>query len=414
MGLDKIHAQAIDGQFSIGNPLCYERGIDSNKGITNMRKKITAFLTVGLIALSPAGAAHQASVFATGLTGPVKLDLTRQGNLLITEQGTAANDGKLSLVDRSGSVRPILTGLPSGIETTGGNSGPQSPVVDGCCIVHLTIGEGDMLRFSPAGPPGSQVPNATGSVSPIFSSVLRIVFNQPLDRLDGGFALTPADHGALADGKTVKLDNASGESVWIRLVVDFKDARPDPVTNVRGSNPFHMIASAHDDSLLVVDSGQNALLRLARNSWPQVIVRFPPIAQAPGIIPPFSDAVPTAVRHLNGNRYVVSLLTGVPFTPGAASVRVVNANNGQWSDLLTGLTSATDVLVIGNQIYVLQISTNLAAGAPGQLLWFKNRNAEPEIVATGLIGASGMVYDPARNSIFVAELFAGRITRIQR
>jgi len=384
------------------------------QGITNMRYSITTVLAASLILLAPVVEAHQASVFATGLTGPVKLDLTRQGNLLVTERGTAANDGKLSLVDRSGTVRPILTGLPSGIETTGGPSGPQAPAVDGCCIVHLTIGEGDMLRFSPSGPPGSQVPNATGSVSPIFSSVLRLVFNEPLDRLDSSFALSPADHAALADGQTVQLDNASGESVWIRLVVDFKDARPDPATNVRGSNPFHMIASAHDDSLLVVDSGQNALLRVARNSWPQVIVRFPPVAQAPGVIPPFSDAVPTAVRHLNGSRYVVSLLTGVPFTPGAASVRIVNANNGQWSDLLTGLTSATDVLVIGSQIYVLQISTNLSAGAPGQLLWFKNRNAAPEIVASGLIGASGMIYDPARDAIFVAEMFAGRITRIQR
>jgi hypothetical protein len=317
-------------------------------------------------------------------------------------------------VDKTGTVRPILTGLPSGIETTGTASGPQSPVVDGCCLVHLTIGEGEMLRFSPAGPPGSQGPNTTGSVSPIFSSVLRLVFNEPLDRIDTEFALSPADHAALADGKTVKLDNASGETVWIRLVVDFKAARPAPLTNVRGSNPFHMIASGHDDGLLVVDSGQNALLKLDRNSWPRVIVRFPPVAQAPGVIPPFSDAVPTAVRHFRDSRYLVSLLTGVPFTPGAASVRIVNANNGQWSDLLTGLTSATDVLVIGSQIYVLQISTNLSAGAPGQLIRFRNKDALPEIVATGLIGASGMIYDPERDAIFVSELFAGRITRIQR
>lgn len=377
-----------------------------------MRNTFRAVLALALIVLSPAGAAHQSTVFATGLTGPVKLDLTRQGNLLVTEQGTAANDGKLSLVDRSGTVRPLLTGLPSGIETTGGSSGPQSPVVENCCIVYLTIGEGDMLRF--AGPPGSQVPNPIGSVSPIFSSVLRLVFNEPLDRLDGGFALSPADHATLADGKTVKLDNASGESVWIRLVVDFKDARPDPVTNVRGSNPFHMIASQHDDGLLVVDSGQNALLKLDRNSWPEVIVRFPPVAQAPGVVPPFSDAVPTAVRHYRGNRYVVSQLTGVPFTPGASTLRLVNAINGTWTPLITGLTTATDVLVVGNQIYVLEISSNLAGGAPGRLLRFKNPTATPEVVATGLIGASGMIYDPARDSIFIAELFVGRITRVQR
>jgi len=389
-------------------------GTHSNQGTTAMRQSTAFIFAASLAALSSAASAHDSSTFATGLTGPTKVELTRQGNLLVTERGTAANDGKLSVVDKSGAVRQLVAGLPSGIDTTGGVSGPQGMVVEGCCTLHLTIGEGDMLRFAPGGPPGRQVPNETGSVSPIFSSVLRLVFNQPLDRLNDGFVLSPADHSALADGKTVRLDNASGQRVWIRLVVDFKDARPDPVTNVRGSNPFHMIAATHEDALLVVDSGQNSLLRLGRTGWPEVIVRFPPIAQAPGIVPPFSDAVPTAVRHFAGNRYLVSLLTGVPLTPGEARVRLVNANNGTWSELLTGLNSVTDVLVIGNQIYVLEISTNLGAGAPGRLLRFIDRHAAPEVVAEGLIGASGMIYDPARNAIFVAEMFAGRITRVQR
>ena len=133
-------------------------------------RTILTTLALGLSFLPAIGQAHETSVYATGLIGPVKLALSRQGNLLVTEQGTANNDGKLSYIDRQGAVRPILTGLPSGIETTGGNSGPQAPVVTNCCVVELTIGEGDMLRFNPAGPPGSQVPNSTGSVSPIFSS----------------------------------------------------------------------------------------------------------------------------------------------------------------------------------------------------------------------------------------------------
>jgi hypothetical protein len=376
-------------------------------------RAIYSALALGLALLPALGQAHESSVYATGLTGPVKLALTRQGNLLVTEQGTAANDGKLSYVDRLGAVRPILTGLPSGIETTGGNSGPQAPVVTNCCVVELTIGEGDMLRFNPAGPPGSQVPNTTGSISPIFSSVLRLVFSRPLDQLVDGFALTGADHDLLADGRTVQLTNASGDKLWIRLVVDFKDARPDPVTNVRGSNPFHMIAAANGDGLLVVDSGQNALLRVA-SGWPEVIVRFPRVAQAAGVIPPFSDAVPTAVRHYGGNRYLVSLLTGVPFTPGAASIRLVNANTGTETPFISGLTSVTDVLKIGNQIYVLEISSNLSGGAPGRLLRFKNPAQPPEVVVPVLIGPSGMIYDANRNAIFIAELFTGRIIRVDR
>jgi hypothetical protein len=377
-------------------------------------KKTTMLLRAlaASLALAPAIAlSYETTVFATGLTGPVKIDLTRQGNLLVTEQGTANNDGELSRIDRDGSVQTILSGLPSGIETTGSRSGPQSPVVDGCCVVHLTIGEGDMLRFDPAGPPGRQVPNLTGSVSPIFSSVLRLVFNRPLDQLSAGFVLTREHHDALADGRTVRLDNAAGDRVWIRMVVDFKDARPDALTNVRGSNPFHMILSQHEDGLLVVDSGQNALLEVG-GGWPRVVVRFPRVAQAAGVVPPFSDAVPTAVRHLRENKYLVSTLTGVPFTPGVASIQLVNASSGASTTFIAGLTSVTDLLVAKGDFFVLEISANRGAGAPGRLLRFANRHSAPVEVSTGLIGGSGLAYVPKRNAIFIAELFTGRILRV--
>lgn len=366
---------------------------------------------VWLLAFAGPAALAQSSTYTTGLTGPVKLDLTHHGNLIVTERGTAANDGRLTLIDRNGVARPILSGLPSGIEVTGVPSGPQAPVLTGCCLMELTIGEGDMLRFSPAGPP-SQVPNTTGSVSPIFSSVLRIVFSEPVDYLDEGFTLTRADHDSLADGHTVKLQNAAGEKAWIRLVVDFKDARPDALTNVRGSNPFAMISSRHGAGLLVVDSGQNSLLDVGWFGWPEVIARFPRVRNPAGVFPPFSDSVPTAVRHFGGSKYLVSLLVGVPFAPGTASIQLVDAKTGAVTPFITGLTSVTDVLKVGTDIYVLEISTNLLAGAPGRLLKFSSPTAAPQVVVPVLIGGSGMVYDPHRRAIFIAEIFAGRITRV--
>jgi hypothetical protein len=379
----------------------------------NVPRSMLVSLAMGLAFVPVLGHAHESSVYATGLIGPVKLDLTRQGNLLVAERGMAANDGRLSIVGRFGVVRPILTGLPSGIAIDGGPLGPNAPLVIGCCVVELTIGEGDHLRLGPAGFPES-VPNPTGSVSPIFSSVLRLVFSRPLDQQGDGFALTAADHDALADGHTVRLKNSAGDKVWIRLVVDFKDARPDPVTNVRGSNPFHLIASAHSGGFLVVDSGQNSLLQLGAVGWPEVIVRFAPIVQAPGILPPISDAVPTAVRHYRGSQYLVSLLTGVPFAPGAASLRLVDVEAGTEKEFITGLTTATDLLVVGKVIYVLEISSNLFAGAPGRLLRFTSPTKPPKEVASGLIGPSGMVYDAKRDAIFISEIFTGRIIRVDR
>lgn len=368
-------------------------------------------LALGTFLAPAASYAHTTTVFATGLQEPVKLSLTLDGNLLVAENGTGNNDGSLARVDGGGQILRLLTGLPSGIEETGGASGPTASVVDGCCVIHLTIGAGDTLRFSPNGPPVA-VPNQTGPVSPLFSSVLRLVSSRPLDQLSAGFALSRDDHEALADGRTVTLANGAGDTLWVRLAVDFNGVRPDARINVRGSNPFQIVR-AQGGGYFVADASANTLLQLGPG-WPQVVVRFPPIPMAPGTIPPVSESVPTSVRHYKGQQYLVSLLSGVPFAPGAASIRLVNAKTGSDTPFITGLTAVTDVLKIGNEIYVLEISANLQGGAPGRLLRFRNRNAQPVEVAFPVIGGSGLAYDPKRNAIFVAELFTGRILRVQR
>src|SRR5687767_7206252 len=81
-----------------------------------------------------AGAGHaEPAVFATGLVGPIKLDVTEGGSLVVSERGNGANDGQVSIIDRHGNVRLLLGGLPSGIEVTGVPSGPTSVVVRDCC-----------------------------------------------------------------------------------------------------------------------------------------------------------------------------------------------------------------------------------------------------------------------------------------
>jgi hypothetical protein len=347
-------------------------------------------------------------VFAAGLTGPVKLDLTPHGKLLVTERGTANNDGRLSRIDRNGNVQRLLSGLPSGIETTGQPSGPQGVVARGSFVLDLTIGEGHNLIFDV---PPRQLPNPVGANSPIYSSVLRLIFNQPVNHVSGGFTLTNPDHITLADGYPVELQNGSGGKLWVKLVVDLKDFRPDPVTNVRGSNPFAMIEGKGYEAPLLIDSGQNSVVQLDPFQWPKTILRFPPIQNPPGG-PPFSDAVPTSIRHYSGSKYLVSLLTGVPFRPGAASIRLVDINARTQSEFITGLTSVTDVLRVGTDIYVLEISTNLSVGAPGRLLRFASPSSAPVVVAAGLIGGSGMIYSARERAIYIAEIFTGRIMRV--
>jgi len=384
---------------------------------TRTGRRHTAGLIAAIVALALAGfslpdlarAATQ-QVFASGLAGPLKIDATRDGAFVVSEQGSGHNDGRLSRVDAYGTVFPLLSGLPSGISPTGGPSGPSGVVVRNCCVVDLGMSEGDVLRFD--GAPPREVPNPVASVSPLFSALLQLVFDRPMDSLTGSFALTPADHVTLTDGREVQLSNTAGEKLTVRLLADFKDFRPDPQINVRGSNPFGMTHSAKPFGTLLVDSGQNSVMFAGPIGAAKTLYRFPPIVNPPGVVPPVSDAVPTSIRHYQGSQFVVSLLTGSPFLAGSASLRLFDVDTQSETVLLPGLTTVTDVLILPSGIYVLELSTNMNAGEPGRLLHFSDPGAEPTIIASGLLGASGMTYSPKDDAIFIAEVYVGRITRV--
>jgi hypothetical protein len=377
-----------------------------------MRSTTVKFATLLAAALlAPVAASADTTVFAAGINGPIKLDVTHHGTLVVSERGTGNNNGRLLAVDRNGAVRPLISGLPSGIEVTNAPSGPGPlELRGGCCVLELAISEVDTLRFGSA--PGQQVPNPVGVSSPILSSLLQVVFNRPIDHLTGGFVLTRAQHNTIADGHTVTLANDSGEKAWISLKADLKDFWPDPATNVRGSNPFGVAKGRGWGSTLLTDAGQNSIVEVGLFGPPKTLYRFPQITNAPGTRPPASDAVPTGIRHYYGDKYLVSFLTGVPFVPGSASVQLFDAGDRTVAPFISGLNTVTDILKVGGAIYVLEISTNLSAGAPGRLLRFATASSAPEVVAAPLIGGSGMTYSPSDNAIYVAEVFTGRIMRI--
>jgi hypothetical protein len=358
-------------------------------------------VSVFVFVLAAAEAAAQSVVVASGLTGPIKLDVTERGNIVVSERGTGASDGRLSIVNRNGQVQPLLDGLPSGFEVIGDPSGPTAVVVRGCCVLELAIGEGDTLRF-PGGMPGPvQIPNPSPT-SPLFSAVLRIVFKFPLDQLMGGFSLTRANLEVLADGLPVHLQNVNGEDAWVRLVSDLKDFRQDDATNVRGSNPFGMTRGKLFDALLIADGGANSLVQLGALGPPKTLLRFAQVDIPSG---GKTDAVPTSVRHYKGDQYLVTLFAGLPFAPGSASVRLVDIATQTEKPLITGLWTVTDVLVIDSAFYVLEMFA-------GRLVRFATPTSTPVTVATDLITPTSMAYAPRQRAIYIAELAGGRISRV--
>lgn len=374
-----------------------------------MNRILISLASMTCLGLAATAAHAQAKPYATGLSAPQKIGSSPNGTLFVGEAGTGENDGEISRIERGGAVTTLLGGLPSGIEVTGGPSGPNGLAPRGCCIIDALMGEGDVLRFSA---PPREIPNPLPSNSPIFSSLLRLHFDRPLDDTSGEFALTRADHDTLADGQTVRLENPAGEKLWVRMIGDLKDFRPDPVIDSRGSNPYGIAHGGLFDGVLIADAGQNTIVQVDLIGPPQTLVRFPPIANPPGGGPPFSDAVPTSIRHIGGGKYLVSLLTGVPFRSGAASIRLVDIHARTQSTLISGLTTATDVLKIGGKYYVLEISTNLGQQLPGRLIRLDSPTAAPAVVAAPIIGGSGMTYVARDSAIYITENFTGRVMRV--
>jgi hypothetical protein len=378
------------------------------------RRSITShhwLLALALATTSSIALAQAPAVLVAGLKAPIKLALTEQGNLLVAEAGAGPNTGRVSLAERNGNVRTILDGLPAGLAAPNNDpSGVEGLVVRGDTLF-IVIGVGDVARPGPR--PGTEVPNPEGPSSPILSSVIKARFNAPVDQLTGGFGMTPADHMRLADGHEVTLSNANGEQAKLELLTDFRDYVPDPNIIVRPSHPFGAVLQ--ENSLFVVDAAMNTINRVeARTGRSQVLVRFASLPNPTPVGPPLLDAVPNSI-HRVGDQLLVTLLTGFPFPPDLAEVRIVDIESGRDRTLIRGLTMAIDVLPIARGergFLVLEFSTNPAAQAPGRLLRFDSPQAAPVVLNDQLTSPTSMVFDPQSGDLFITEIFAGRIVRV--
>jgi hypothetical protein len=362
-----------------------------------------------------------ATPFASGLIAPTKSVLTARGNLLVAEQGSGINAGRLSLVDRkTGTRRTILDGLPGAINFNGGEasqSGPSGLALSGDTL-YLTIGLGDATGPGPV--PGSEMENPTPA-SPILSSVLSIRASAGVETGMGSFTLTLAHHTLLKSGGQVVLTDTHGNTLTIELVFDFPnfvaEPRPDFAANVRGSNPFGVARSGN--LLYVNDAGLNLVKVVGITSHSSAtLTTFAPIPRSttvpPG--PPVMDAVPDTVR-LYGDQLLVTLLTGFPFESGKAEVRKIDLVGGSTTTFISGLTTLIDVNPVKrgsnpDQFLVLEFSTNMLSGAPGRLLLFNTPAGPPAVIASPLISPTSITRDRQTGDVFITQIFTGQVVRV--
>ena len=368
---------------------------------------------LGLALVAVPAAAQVVQPFVSGLRGPIKLLALPQSQLLVAEAGNGPNTGRVSLVDRDGRRFTIIDLLPSGFggPANAEPSGPSALLQVGRRL-YVVIGEGDNgIRAS--------LPNPTPS-SPLFSSVLLLEFPDSAGEFGFDFVLPASAHGAIAAGQGVYLKNARGESVRVSRLADFTDFVAEPTAaeprNVRFSNPFGIVGS--DARIAVVDASFNRVWTVAITPTlgaPVAFTNFAPVVNTvPGVGPPVTDAVPASIREV-GNDFFVSLLTGFPFGPGAASVWKISRLTGATERILSGLQTAVDVLPVAgtsDQFYVLEYSRAFLANGPGRIIRADSTRGTSLVIADPLQNATSMAVDTRTGDLFVTELAANRIVKV--
>lgn len=380
------------------------------------------------LAAVPASAQCPSEVLVPSLRIPLSVTQSNQGNLLVSEAGTAVpNTGRISIVDPgSGSRRTLLDGLPSGVNDVGEPSGPAGLFLRGRTL-YVAIGVGDSLLPGP-------VPNPNLS-SPLFSSVLAIHFSASLEKNTTGLTLTPAHQQALASGQKVTLSNGAGGKLTVELIANFPNSTPDPTSpsGFRNTNPFDLVVVG--DQVYVTDGGQNLVWQVDIPSGAfSVLTSFPrlanplfnPMPPPPSVGGPFIDPVPTGIAYSDG-RLLVTFLTGFPFVPGLSVVEQIDPLTGQHAPFISGLRTAIDVLPVrdgGDTDYlVLQHNSGPVLlppwSGPGLLLRFEEPGDAPDVIADCLTRPTSMTLDEKTGTLYVTEitpgfpLMSGRLVALQ-
>ena len=351
----------------------------------------TIAMVVALVPLlaMPAAAVSQPEPVATGLDAPWKLAEGPDGAMYVAEGGIGGTDcqmvtgpdgqeveactgasGAVTAIDADGQAR-VATGLPSvalGMEFLG----PQGIAFDSLGRLHVVTGLGGDLAGR----------DAFGLDS--LGSLIRI--------------------------------SSTGDATVVADLVAFEEAEdPDaglPGTTGPDSNPYGLAFDGTD--ALVADAGGNSLIRVTANGtmtlealFPPTFVDPPPFIPAPGQIP--MQAVPTSVE-VDGDRILVSQLTGFPFPLGGADIFAIEdvVVDGQSvtsvTTALDGFTNVIDMAIADDgTIYVLEFAaTSLLDPAGPQAALVQVRTdgtrkvllygAELPVPGGVAVGSDGMVY----------------------
>ncbi len=192
------------------------------------------------------------------------------------------------------------------------------------------------------------------------------------------------------------------------------------------TNPYD-IAVDPDGSLLVSDSGINAVLRV--NTGGEVS-KYADITPLTGVASTDLDSVPTGLTRGPDGALYVGILSGHPYPEGAARIYRLEDRNGDGDAMdegettvyADGFTAVTDVAFdTDGTLLVTEMSNDLATlddlgyarstEYPGRLVRWRGEEQQVEVVADDLFSPTALAVS-ADGDVFVSEEFAGRVVWI--
>jgi sugar lactone lactonase YvrE len=332
----------------------------------------TVTLVAGLLVGTPAQAATDVKVIASGLNSPRQLTFSPDGALYVAEAGARGDStncadnplgtfclertGSLARVGSHGNVKRVVRGLPS-ISSEAETLGPFDIAFTGRHKFAMTIGLGGDPAF-------------------------RAEFGR------GGRLL-----GTIVTGDLRR--HRDGPAVRKAFDAVAFEASDNPEPSDVDSNPTGLIAARH--GFVYTDAGGNALVSTRRGG--RAIATFDQVPTTqPGPVPVGfpADPVPTdVVVGPDGARYV-SQLVGFPFEKGASTIWRV-PRGGDPEPYATGLTNVTSLAFAKDgTLYAVEIAANGLLSAPpgtlpvGALVEVRPGTSTHRVVAGGLTAPYGL------------------------
>lgn len=305
-----------------------------------------------------------ATVVASGLTSPQGVTVDDRGRIWIAEQGTGADDGRVSVVSSDGTVHPFLVDVPSVTFQGSAESLHHVEIRDGELWGTLGLGEADprgfVLRADLAGWSPGDAPRTMADV--ILEEVGSVVL----------------EHDFAVDTDQTNVYNLTFDDVG---------------------------------NLYLVDASANAVLRRDAGTGAfSVLAEFQGIPNSTGEGPPEVQAVPTGVVF-HGGRLLVTAFPGFPFADEEGRVYEVTLS-GEVTELHAGFTGAVD-LDVGSQgdLFVAEFGRFMNGFQPGSGVVTMVADGVRETLLDEIDFPAGIAVDSGGDILFTS-FSAGELLRI--